>query len=306
VADFGIASAAGLTALTETGSVLGTFGYLAPEQAAGTTAGPAADRYALGVVAYELLAGRRPFEGDTGAGEALAAGRDPVPPISQLRHGLPSRLDAVFERALAKDPAERHSSCAELVGDLRRAFADDAEPTRVRTAPPAQHVSARRGGFLPWAIAVVLLAGAGVAAAVLLTRGDGGRPAPPRSAVRTITAQGSTVTVTASAPTTAPRAPTTAPASASSASGSSLNDSGYRRMQAGDYRGALPLLVQAVERLQGSGSLSEAYASYNLAFTRFALGSCDGVLALLDRSQAVQGHRSEIDSLRRRAQPKCG
>jgi hypothetical protein len=77
-------------------------------------------------------------------------------------------------------------------------------------------------------------------------------------------------------------------------------------MQAGDYRGALPLLVQAVERLQGSGSLSEAYASYNLAFTRFALGSCDGVLALLDRSQAVQGHRSEIDSLRRRAQPKCG
>ena len=76
-------------------------------------------------------------------------------------------------------------------------------------------------------------------------------------------------------------------------------------MQAGDYRAALPLLEQAVSRLQGSGSLSEAYASYNLAFTRFALGSCDGVLALLDRSQAVQGHRSEIDALRRRAQARC-
>ena len=114
--------------------------------------------------------------------------------------------------------------------------------------------------------------------------------------------------MTASAPTTAPRTTTTAPApasAASSASGSSLNDSGYSRMQAGDYRAALPLLEQAVQRLHGSGSLSEAYASYNLAYTRFALGSCDGVLALLDRSQAVQGHRSEIDALRRRAQAKC-
>ena len=306
VADFGIASAAGLTALTETGSVLGTFGYLAPEQAAGATAGPAADRYALAVVAYELLSGRRPFEGETGAGEALAAGREPVPPISQLRPGLPSRLDAIFERALAKDPGARPASCAELVGDLRRAFADDLEPTRVRTAPPVHTVQARRGRFLPWAIALVLLAGAGVAAAVLLTRGgDGGRQAPPRAAVRTITARGSTVTVTASARTTAPTTTAAAPVTASSASGSSLNDSGYSRMRAGDYRAALPLLEQAVRRLQGSGSLSEAYASYNLAFTRFALGSCDGVLALLDRSQAVQGHRSEIDSLRRQAQARC-
>ena len=60
-----------------------------------------------------------------------------------------------------------------------------------------------------------------------------------------------------------------------------------------------------MRRLEGTGSLSEAYASYNLAFTRFALGSCDGVLALLDRSQAVQGHRTEIDSLRRQAQAQC-
>ena len=73
-------------------------------------------------------------------------------------------------------------------------------------------------------------------------------------------------------------------------------------MQAGDYAGALPLLERAVQKLQGSSSLDEAYADYNLAFTRFQLGSCDGVLELLDRSEAIQGQRSEIDRLREQAQ----
>jgi transcription initiation factor IIE alpha subunit len=76
-------------------------------------------------------------------------------------------------------------------------------------------------------------------------------------------------------------------------------------MRLGDYEGALPLLERAVERLQGSGSLEEAYASYNLAYTRFQLGSCDGVLDLLDRSESIQGHRSEIDSLRQQAEENC-
>ena len=108
--------------------------------------------------------------------------------------------------------------------------------------------------------------------------------------------------MTTSAPTTTATPPATTTASpavvASSATGSSLNDSGYSRMRAGDYRTALPLLEQAVQRLEGTGSLSEAYASYNLAYTRFALGRCDGVLSLLAHSQAIQGHRSEIDDLR--------
>ena len=76
-------------------------------------------------------------------------------------------------------------------------------------------------------------------------------------------------------------------------------------MQQRDYAAALPLLERAVDGLSGSGSLTEAYASYNLAFTRFALGSCDAVLELLDRSEAVQGHRREIDRLRKRAEKPC-
>jgi len=76
-------------------------------------------------------------------------------------------------------------------------------------------------------------------------------------------------------------------------------------MQVGDYAGALPLLLRAVHELTGSGTLDEAYADYNLAYTRFALGRCDGVLALLDRSQGIQGRRGAIDDLRRRAQTAC-
>jgi transcription initiation factor IIE alpha subunit len=76
-------------------------------------------------------------------------------------------------------------------------------------------------------------------------------------------------------------------------------------MQAGDYNGALPLLEQAVTALQGTGSLDEAYADYNLAFTRSALGNCDGVLDLLDRSQRIQGHRKEIDQLRHDSRKNC-
>jgi serine/threonine-protein kinase len=289
VADFGIASAAGLTSVTATGTVLGTLGYLAPEQALGAAVGPEADRYSLAVVAYELLGGRRPFERDNGPAEAAAAAREPVPPISQLRPGLPRALDAVFERALAKDPAARYDSCAELVGDIRRAFEDETGATRVWQAP-------RRRWNAAWLLAAMLLAGGGALAAVLLSRDDP-KPAPPPAKV-TVTAQGRTVTIT-----TAPAATTTAESPA--LSGSRLNDAGWRKLQAGDYEGALPLLEQAVAQLQGTGSTAEAYADYNLALARYSLGSCDGVLALLDRSEALQGKRKEIDRLRKDASKRC-
>ncbi|HEY6055855.1 MAG TPA: serine/threonine-protein kinase, partial [Gaiellaceae bacterium] len=146
VADFGIASATGLASLTATGTVLGTLGYLAPEQALGQGTSPAADRYALAVVAYELLTGTRPFAGGNGPAEAAAAAREPVPQISRGRGDLPSSLDPVFERALAKDPQARYPTCAEFVGDVRRAFADAAGTTRVVPAPVAKR---RRPWLLP-------------------------------------------------------------------------------------------------------------------------------------------------------------
>lgn len=76
-------------------------------------------------------------------------------------------------------------------------------------------------------------------------------------------------------------------------------------MQAGDYAGAVPLFRQAVLASSASGTLTEAYSSYNLAYSRFALGRCDGVTALLDRSEQVQGSRKEIDALRKRWEDRC-
>ena len=305
VTDFGIASAAGLDTLTLPGTVLGTAGYLSPEQARGETATPASDRYALGVVAYELLTGQRPYAAETPVTEAFAHLNAPIPSAAQVAPGLPRGVDAVFERALAKEPGARPASAGELVEELGDVFRDAEPVTAVlpRSLPPAAPPARRRRlrWLAPLAFVVLLLGG--LTAAAFVSNGD-------EPEVRTITRVTTTVstvsdtesTLTVTETATVPEEETSVPSS----SGSELNDAGFARMQAEDYEGALPLLEQAVSQLAGEGSLAEAYASYNLAFTRLALGSCDGVLELLDRSEEVQGGRSEIDRLRREAEKQCG
>jgi eukaryotic-like serine/threonine-protein kinase len=310
VGDFGIARAAGLDSLTNPGTILGTAGYLSPEQAAGMSAGPASDRYALGVVAFELLTGRRPFAADTAATEAFAHAHTPPPSARALQPALPNGLDGVLERALAKDPEARPRTCAELVDGLRRAIWEAESPTVVQTplpAPPAATsrtptVRHRWGRRALLAAAAILLALGGIAAAAVLSLGAGGKtPArkagapPPRT--NTVTR---TVTTTTAAGPAAPATPR------DHRSLSQLNDAGYAKLRAGGASAALPLLERAVSGLAGSGSITEAYASYNLAWARFALGRCDGVSDLLDRSQAIQGHRKEIDQLRKQVDKRCG
>jgi serine/threonine protein kinase len=304
VADFGIASAAGLRSFTQTGTILGTAGYLSPEQAQGERATAASDRYALGVVAWELLAGRRPFASDNPTTEANAHVHTPVPSIHGANPSLPRSYDAIFRRALAKDPAARYPSAAEFVGDLRRELHDDAgdtwvDRTVVAAPPPTQR---RRIRVLPLLLAAGALAAIGIAAALLLTQGSSSK-----TTVRTVTSPGTTLreTVTQQAPSTTTPA-TTAPATTAAASGTDLNNTGYAKMRAGDFAGALPLLEQAVAKLNGTGAIDEAYADFNLAYTRFQLGDCTDVLNLLDASQQIQGHRKEIDDLRHDATKQCG
>lgn len=297
VADFGIASAAGMDSFTQAGTILGTAGYLSPEQARGERATAASDRYALAVVAWELLTGRRPYESASPTAEAAAHANAPIPSVHAANPALPAAYDAIFDRALAKDPARRYPRAAEFVGDLRRALHDDAGDTGW-IAPVAAARRPRRSWLVPALVVLGLLAG-GMIAAVIATRNDNTAPL-----VRTVTRPGETirqtVTTVAPSPTTSAAPPTT-----SGASGASLNNAGYAKMQAGDFAGALPLLEQAVQQLNGTGSLDEAYADYNLAYTRLSLGDCTDVLALLDRSQSIQGHRHEIDSLRHDAHKSC-
>jgi eukaryotic-like serine/threonine-protein kinase len=297
VSDFGIASVTGVDALTAPGTVLGTAGYLAPEQARGEPATPASDRYALAVVAFELLTGRRPFAGDTPTAEAFAHLNADVPRATAVDPTLPARVDDVFERALAKDPVSRPPTAHALVSDLRRAL-DGARSAAVVVPPagapgsPARrfHRSRRPRGALAAVIATGVLA-AGFVVAVLVAYGDdAGSPAQTRR--------------------TAQRAASTSPSTTTQTSepavdGAALNDEGFARLRDGDVDGALPLLRGAVIALRGTGLLAEAYASYDLAYARFAQGGCDGVVGLLDRSERIQGQRDEIDELRRRWAARC-
>jgi eukaryotic-like serine/threonine-protein kinase len=142
VTDFGIARA-GTSEITETGSIMGTAQYLSPEQAQGHAVTEASDLYSIGVIVYELLGGRLPFEGDTAVSVALKHLSQPPPLLSQMRPDVHPGLEAVVMRALAKDPAQRYASADEFAAALEAALSEieagvDAGPrTAAFAAVPA-------------------------------------------------------------------------------------------------------------------------------------------------------------------------
>ena len=119
VTDFGIARA-GTSQMTEAGSIVGTAQYLSPEQAKGGEVDPRSDLYSLGVVLYELLTGKTPFDGETPVEIAMKHLSTTPKPPSALRPDVPPELDMVVMRALAKNPDERYQSADEMEGDLER------------------------------------------------------------------------------------------------------------------------------------------------------------------------------------------
>ena len=119
VTDFGIAHA-GDPQMTEVGSIVGTAQYLSPEQARGRSVGPQTDIYSLGVVLYEMLAGRVPFEGDSSVAIAMQHVSDEPPPLRSLAPDVPESLALVVAHAMLKDPAQRYGSADEFAADLDR------------------------------------------------------------------------------------------------------------------------------------------------------------------------------------------
>jgi eukaryotic-like serine/threonine-protein kinase len=119
LADFGIAKAAEDSDITKIGSVLGTAAYLAPEQARGEAAGPSSDLYALGVVAYQLLAGRLPYDAGSLTDLARLQESGPPPRLDELEPAVPAALAGAVARALHRDPEHRYADAAEMETALR-------------------------------------------------------------------------------------------------------------------------------------------------------------------------------------------
>jgi eukaryotic-like serine/threonine-protein kinase len=143
VTDFGIARA-GASQMTEVGSIMGTAQYLSPEQARGAPVTAASDLYSVGIVLYEMLTGKTPFNGDTPVEIAMKHLNEAPRPPSELRPEVPPELDQIVLRALAKDPHERYQTAEEFSADLDRLEAGlpvapetSAAATAVLTGLPA-------------------------------------------------------------------------------------------------------------------------------------------------------------------------
>jgi eukaryotic-like serine/threonine-protein kinase len=194
VTDFGIARA-GASEMTETGSIMGTAQYLSPEQAQGHAVTASSDIYSIGVMLYEMLAGRLPFDGDSAVAVALKHLSEQPVPISQWRPDVHPALEAVVMAALVKDPAHRWQSAEDLASGLEAArtqiesganggqdtagfaaipmpVADETAPTQLAGAPPPvvedpEHDRERRW---PWyAIGALALALVAVLAYLILS-----------------------------------------------------------------------------------------------------------------------------------------
>jgi serine/threonine-protein kinase len=172
VTDFGIARSLDVHGVTQTGTVLGTSDYIAPEQARGQKVDPKTDIYSLGVVLYELLTGEVPFSGDNFVAVAMRHVSEPAPSVLEHRPDCPLRLDLAIQRAMAKDPADRFASMDELCAELEACVAEldgrDGEGATMivppatrprRTRPQREHRQFPFGIALIVILAALLVAG---------------------------------------------------------------------------------------------------------------------------------------------------
>lgn len=197
LSDFGLSKPQLATAkITATGQFLGTLDYVSPEQVSGQPVGATSDQYSLACAAFELLSGTAPFERDTGMAVMYAHIHDAPPLLTSRRSELPTALDAVFVRALAKSPADRFASCQEFAEAMRAALG--LPPYRAQSESNDQSATTDNPLHVPTELADIttrprrrsrILIGAAVAVLVLVGGGSsalllsGGHAAQPPGAV---------------------------------------------------------------------------------------------------------------------------
>ncbi len=124
IADFGIARL-NQEAITQTGQLVGSPAYMAPEQMIGKEADARSDLFSLGVVLYSMITGFRPFQGNSAQTVCFKVMNIEPVPVTSFQHEVPPELDAIISRAIAKNPNERYQSGAEMAGDLQKFRASD-------------------------------------------------------------------------------------------------------------------------------------------------------------------------------------
>jgi eukaryotic-like serine/threonine-protein kinase len=180
LADFGIARATDQSSITQVGSVLGTAAYLSPEQARGEEAGPRADIYSLGVVAYQLMSGRLPYEAASLSELALKQQRELPTPLEDLNDRVPPELARVVDGALSLDQEERPPDALSFAEDLRAgARGIEPAPGPVPAVPPTGATRVLSGRAAP--TAATRVASADNTARTAIAPAGGARRLEPRA-----------------------------------------------------------------------------------------------------------------------------
>jgi serine/threonine protein kinase len=300
VADFGIARLLSEDTITNAGELFGTAAYLSPEQALGRSGTAASDRYALAVAAFELLVGARPFTAEHFAAQARQHIEDQPPRASERDRTLPSAVDAVLARGMAKRPEDRYATAAAFVDGLDAALGDGGVRTeRMLTGalttgntppqPPAlSYPRSRRTGR---AIAFTALLAAVLGIGLIAALSHSGAPSVRQFAARKVPVAKATharrPTPAASAGTTSASTTSTQPTAAAPASADQLEAQGHQLMLSGSYSAAVPTLRRAVSTAD-PGSLLQGYALYDLGRSLFLSGDPAAAVPILQ-------HRLQID-----------
>jgi serine/threonine protein kinase/tetratricopeptide (TPR) repeat protein len=168
ILDFGLAKLIGQMRLTRTGTTLGTVAYMSPEQARGETVDQRSDIWSLGVVLYEMIAGRLPFRGDFDQGLIYSILNADPEPLTSLNPDLPVQLSSIIAKALEKDPAKRYSNFQEMIADIVNLKTGRADSPAAAHARKRHHTGLSRPSR--W-IALVVVLSVGVAAYLFSGRG---------------------------------------------------------------------------------------------------------------------------------------
>jgi hypothetical protein len=270
--DFGIAQPTGATSLTQTGQVIGTERYMAPEVRAGEPASERSDLFATGVVLAEAS-----------------------------REGASAALWSQIDRLRAPDPSRRPVSATAALAMLERAatIAPKLEPTKPFEPRWASTAPTHRRGVA----AAVLTIGAALVAVVLVVLLSGGsddggqaRKAAADRTNPTTESRTTTTTTTAEPPATTSQRETTPVAQAPS-DGAALNNQGFSLIQSGDYDSAIPILQRAVDQLEGSSDqLTYGYALYNLAHALRLAGRPEEAIPLLEQRLEIPDQVATVEA----------